>query len=299
MAAMRVGVFTGYYEYGHAECARRIAADGLSTVQLDFKFPDIATTTEGITGEACRAIRRSFDAAGLGVAAVSGYVNLIAPDPERKRQAAARLDRILAHANLLGSPFVVTETGTKHPDDDWAAHPDTAKPGVYEEFRDAIGRAAETAARAGAVVLIEGAVGNVIDSPAAVARLFRDVPSPSLGLLMDPTNYLDASNLDRQGEVIAALFGPEIEPRVRVAHAKDVRRIRDGERRERHNHLPGVLDPDAEWPAPGMGEMDYDLYLRLLARRHGDVAIILEHLEERDVPRSKRFVEERIARLAS
>jgi sugar phosphate isomerase/epimerase len=153
---------------------------------------------------------------------------------------------------------------------------------------------ADIARRDEAVVLIEGAVGTVIDTPAKVERMFADVPSPSLGLLMDPTNYLDATNLDDQAKVIEDLFAPAIEHRVRVAHAKDVRRVGpDGERRERHNHLP-VPDSGAEWPAAGLGEMDYDLYLRLLGRRHGDIALILEHIEEADVPRAKRFVEDRL-----
>ncbi|MSP82676.1 MAG: sugar phosphate isomerase/epimerase [Alphaproteobacteria bacterium] len=294
---MRVGIFTGYYEYPHAECARRIAADGIGTIQLDFKFPDIATTTETIDTAACRRIRATFEEAGLGIAAISGYVNLVARDPDRKRANVERLNRILAHAALLGSPFVVTETRTKHPDDDWVPHPDTAKPGVYEEFRDAIGAAAETATRHGAMVLIEGAVGNVIDTPARLAQVFRDVPSPGLGLLMDPTNFLDAANLDRQGAVIDDLFGPDIEARIRGAHAKDVRRVNGGQRRERHNHV-GTPDTHAEWPAAGLGEMEYERYLRLLARRHGDAVLILEHIEEKDVPRAKRFVEDQIARIA-
>ena len=90
--------------------------------------------------------------------------------------------------------------------------------------------------------------------------------------------------------MIEALFAPGIASRVHVAHAKDVRRIGpDGERRERHNHLP-VPDARAEWPAAGLGDMDYDLYLRLLARHDADIALILEHIEETDVPRARAFV---------
>lgn len=292
---MEIGIFTGYFAYALDECARRVADAGFRAVQLDFKFPDVATTTETITPDACRRIRAAFQAHGIGFAAISGYVNLVAPQTVRKRAARDRLARILAVANELGSRFVVTETGTKHPDDDWAAHPDTERPGVYEEFRDEMGAMTDIAHRHGAIALIEGAVGNVIDTPAKIERLFADVPSASLGLLMDPTNYLDAANLDRQDRVVEDLFKPAIEARVHVAHAKDVRRIGpNGVRRERHNHLP-VPDPGAEWPAAGQGELDYDLYLRLLKRRHGDIALILEHIEETDVPRAKRFVEAKLA----
>jgi len=291
---VRLGIFTGYYDDPLETCAARIAAAGFDLVQLDFKFPDIATTTEAITSDACARIRQAFATRGIGFAAVSGYVNLVAPQAARKRATRDRLARILALAPELGSPFVVTETGTKHPEDDWAPHADTARPGVYEEFRDEIGAMAEIAHRHGAVVLIEGAVGNVIDTPAAVARLFHDVPSAALGLLMDPTNFLDASNLGDQHRVIESLFAPAIAPRVHVAHAKDVRRVGpDGERRERHNHLP-VPDARAEWPAASLGAMDYDLYLRLLARHDPDIALILEHIEATDVPHARAFVEAKL-----
>jgi sugar phosphate isomerase/epimerase len=294
---MRVGVFTGYVDRPLAECAARIARLGLTCVQLDFKFPDIARTTAEITGNSCRTMRETLARTGLSIAAVSGYVNLMAPDPERRRANTERLKTILSHAPELGCPYVVTETGTRHPEDDWAAHPDNATPEAYEEFRDAIAAMAEHAARAGAEILIEGAVGNVIDSPAKLSRLFEEVPSPALGLLMDPTNYLDASNLARQPAILHALFAPEIEARIRVAHAKDVRRVGgpNGVRLEKHNHM-GTPDPAAEWPGPGLGELDYDLYLELLARNHDDVAVIIEHLEEADIPRAKRFVEGRIRR---
>jgi sugar phosphate isomerase/epimerase len=114
---------------------------------------------------------------------------------------------------------------------------------------------------------------------------------------MDPTNYLDAANLDRQATVVEALFAPAIEARTFVAHAKDVRRVgTGGVRRERHNHL-ALPDPHTEWPAAGLGELDYDRYLRLLARRNRDIALILEHIEETDVPRAKRFVEAKLEAL--
>lgn len=46
--------------------------------------------------------------------------------------------------------------------------------------------------------------------------------------------------------------------------------------------------------APGLGSLDYDAYLRLLPRKHPNISLIIEHLEEADVPRAKQFIDGRL-----
>ena len=82
-------------------------------------------------------------------------------------------------------------------------------------------------------------------------------------------------------------------------HAKDVKRSGD-DKAEKHANIG---DEDAleshtfrgvgeiELPAPGLGSLNYDLYLKLLARKHPNIPVIIEHLEEADVPRAKKFLD--------
>jgi sugar phosphate isomerase/epimerase len=293
MTEARLGIISGYLRFPVEACAAKAAALGLATVQVDFRFPDVEAAR--VDAATCRRIRRAFEARGIAIVGVSGHANLVAPDPARREANRTRLERAIALAHELGTDRVVTETGTRHPEDDWAAHPDTAKPGVYETFRDAIGAVARKAEAAGVTVLLEGGVGNVIDTPAKAARVLGEVESPSLGLVMDPANYLDADNLEGQREVLAALFAPALAARAGLVHAKDARRI-DGGRRERHANL-GTPDPRAEWPAAGLGEIDYGLFLGLWRERCPESPLLIEHLDENDVPRAKGFIEAMLARL--
>ena len=48
---------------------------------------------------------------------------------------------------------------------------------------------------------------------------------------------------------------------------------------------------EIELPAPGLGSLNYDLYLRRLAEKHSNIPVIIEHLSEDDVPRAKRFLD--------
>ena len=87
--------------------------------------------------------------------------------------------------------------------------------------------------------------------------------------------------------------------KIRIAHAKDVKRSGD-DKSEKH---ADIGDADAleshtfrgvgeiELPAPGLGALNYDLYLKRLGEKHPNIEIIIEHLEESDVPRAKIFLD--------
>jgi sugar phosphate isomerase/epimerase len=51
---------------------------------------------------------------------------------------------------------------------------------------------------------------------------------------------------------------------------------------------------EIELPAPGLGALNYDLYLKRLAQHHPNIPIIIEHLDESDVPRAKRFLDDKL-----
>ena len=42
-----------------------------------------------------------------------------------------------------------------------------------------------------------------------------------------------------------------------------------------------------------MGVLNYDLYLKRLAEKHPNIPVIIEHLDEADVPRAKKFLDDK------
>jgi len=150
----------------------------------------------------------------------------------------------------------------------------------------------------GAMFLLETYVNNVVGSVEETVRMFAAVDHQGLGLLMDPTNYFESHNIDRMDQVLNQVFDT-LGDRIKIAHAKDVKRS-GGDTSEKH---ADIGDEDAleshtfrgvgaiELPAPGLGSLNYDLYLRRLARKHPNIPIIIEHLDETDVPRAKKFLD--------
>src|SRR5215813_1500735 len=78
---MPTGIFTFYIPGTVDETARRIRAYGFDTVQLNLAFTDWRFDEDDAPA-ACRAVRERFRAHGLSIAAIAGYLNPIAHDPE-------------------------------------------------------------------------------------------------------------------------------------------------------------------------------------------------------------------------
>jgi len=148
------------------------------------------------------------------------------------------------------------------------------------------------------VLLLEPSVGNVVDTPAKAQSLMRQVGSPAVGLVADPANYMDDVKLAHADEVQRDMFA-RTATYLKLAHAKDVRRVA-GAPRERHHHMGDpALYGGMEYPSVGLGDLNHALYLSLLQRHCPDVPLIIEHLEEADVPRARAFVDARRAELAA
>ncbi len=297
---IQVGIFTGYYPYALDEVAQRARASGFNTVQLDLTFKDMDfSTPEAITAEKCRRVRDTFRRNDLAVSCVSGYTNITHPDPEERARRQDHLKAILRHARDCGSPYVISETGTLNPDSDWSGHPDNKTEAAYDLCARSIRELAQVAYDHGAVFLLETYVNNVIGSVEETQRLFADVNHPGLGLLMDPTNYFEEHNIDRMDEVLGQMFDA-LSDKIRIAHAKDVKRADAGDVGEKFADIDAADSlafrgvGHIELPAPGLGALNYDLYLKRLARHHPNIPIIIEHLDEADIPRAKAFVDAKL-----
>jgi sugar phosphate isomerase/epimerase len=295
---IQVGIFTGYFPYALEETATRIRKHGFNTVQLDMSFKDMDLETSKISKAKCKKIRDTFRAHNLPVCAVSGYTNIVHPDPAARAQKLKHLKTLIRNARDLGTPYVISETGTFDTESDWVHHPKNKTEEGYETCRDVIADLVKEAYDHGAVFLLETYVNNVVGSVGETLRLFADIDSPSLGLLMDPTNYFEDHNIDSMDQVLNQIFD-SLTDKVRIAHAKDVMRSKAGAS-EKHADIDaseahtfrgvGAI----ELPAPGLGSLNYDLYLERLAVKHPNIPIVIEHLEEPDVPRAKAFVDKKL-----
>ena len=295
---MQVGIFTGYFPYGLEESVKKIKSLGFNTAQLDLHFKDIDLSAGQITKDKAKKVRDTFRAHDLPICCVSGYTNIIHPDKAEREKRVGYLKEIIRNARNFGSRYVISETGTYNTESDWVAHPKNKTEEGFEECRKVIAELSQEAYDHGAVFLLETYVNNVVGSVEETVKMFAQVDHPGLGLLMDPTNYFESHNIDSMDKILHQVFDT-LSDKIKIGHAKDVKRSGD-DKAEKHANIG---DEDAleshtfrgvgeiELPAPGLGSLNYDLYLKLLARKHPNIPVIIEHLEEADVPRAKKFLD--------
>lgn len=289
-----VGIFTGYYPYDVDEVIKRIKASDFNCVQLDVSFKDCDAAKGELTHEKAIEIRNKFRDANLPVVCVSGYTNFIHPDKEIRRKNIDYLKTMIRFARDLGCTYVASETGTYNEESDWVWDDRNGTEEVYQETLAVVKDVVAYAAEHGVTFLIENYVNNVIGSVEQIKRLFADVDSPNLGLLCDPTNYFNNSNIDHVDETLRRVFD-ELAPLMKVAHAKDCKRATDTS--EKHANIDADESHtfrgagDIELPAAGLGVLNYELYMELLAAHYPNMPLIIEHLDEGDIPRAKGFVD--------
>jgi sugar phosphate isomerase/epimerase len=300
---IQLGIFTGYFPYDLATCAQKIRDLGFNTVQLDLHFKDVDLTAGQITPEKAKRVADTFRGRELPICAISAYTNIVHPDPAHREANVSYLKEIIRNARRFGTPYVISETGTFNRESEWNHDPHNRTEDAYEQVHAVLADLAQTAYDHGATFLLETYVNNVIGSVRETVRVFSDITSPGLGLLMDPTNYFDAHNIDDMDVVLNEVFDT-LADRVHIAHAKDVKHAGE-DKSEKH---ADIGDEDAlashtfrgvgeiELPAAGLGSLNYDLYLRRLAEHHPNIPLIIEHLDEADVPRAKRFLADVLTR---
>ena len=267
-------------------------------MQLDLHFTDLDLSAGQITDAKARLVADTFRDHDLPICAISGYTNITHPDLEERGRRVGYLKEIIRNARKFGTPYVISESGTFNTESDWVHDDKNKTEEGYETARGVLEELAQEAYDHGAVFLLETYVNNVIGSLAETERIFADIQHPGLELLMDPTNYFETHNIDQMDDVLGAVFD-SVGDRVRIAHAKDVKRSGD-DKSEKHADIgdENALEShtfrgvgEIELPAAGLGELNYELYLQRLSEKSPNVPLIIEHLDESDVPRAKQFVD--------
>lgn len=294
------GIFSGYFPYDLEETARKIREKGFNTVQLDLHFKDIDLGPGNITAANAKRVRDTFRAHDLQIVAISGYTNIIHPDMDQRKANVNRLKEIIRNGRALGTPYVISETGTYNTESEWMHDPKNKTEEGFETCRAVIAELAQEAYDHGSMFLLETYVNNVVGSVEETVKMFAQVDHPGLGLLMDPTNYFEDHNIDDMDGILNQVFDT-LADKIMMAHAKDVARS-DDDKSEKH---ADIGDDDAlashtfrgvgeiVLNAPGTGVLNYDLYVKRLAEKHPNMPVIIEHLDEADVPRAKKFLEDK------
>ena len=262
-----IGISTDVFSGSERERAEAIAAHGFDCVQ--WRLP---LATQDINPANVKSLLKPYQDNGLQVVALAGYENIVDPNLQLRLQGMERLKRLMDMAPLCGrggiagGMGVATETGTKNRMSQWTWHDDNASDASWADLKNAVTELCRYAKQAGARLVLEGYVNNVLRTADDIERLRRELRSVEYWFVMDPFNLFLDDKLAQQQHEFARIFAA-IGKRAAVAHAKDL------------FYYHGQINT----PRAGQGVFDYKTYFQLLDEHLPDVPLILEHLTAEQV----------------
>lgn len=269
------GVHTHLFRGSPAAVAAAVVRHGLRCVQLTPSFPCLPFHDPGqITAARCRQISQAFHDAGVTVACLTGGVQLLEPDLDRRHRRILRFRKLIRHCHDLGTDYIVAEVGGAIP-------PGPAAPPTREAWAELcviLHEALRLAADHSVTLLLKPGPGQVALTVDDAVRLREEVAWPQLGFVLDAAAFLLHSRpgeLDRDLDRLCERLGPWAP----VVHAKDLRFEPDG----------------AVVPRLGRGVLDYGRLLSQLRPYQPTAPVILEHLRTDEVTLAKAHLEAALA----
>jgi sugar phosphate isomerase/epimerase len=205
---------------------------------------------------------------GIDISGLGYYPNLLTPDQEAARVAAAHLRLVISTAKMLNLTVVSTFVGR-----DWTRSVEDNWPRFLSVWKDLIAYAEDQGVR----VAIENCPmiftadewpggKNLASSPAIWRRMFEEIPSPNFGLNYDPSHQVW-----QQMDHIAPL--KEFASRIFRVHLKDV-----AVDRQQLDQV-GILAYPLQFHSPklpGRGDTDWAKFLRALKDSGYDGPVCVE-----------------------
>lgn len=206
---------------GSVEERVRMAADlGFHCIQLPSKvlYSSYGIDVTGLTRELADHLSQVLQDAGVRVAVLGCYKNLVTPDKEQLQRNLAEYDACFAFAQWLGGCPVGTETG--RPNVENKVRDDRFSSTALDAFVEGARRATALAEARGAKLLIEPGWNEVVCTPERCREVLDRVDSASLGVIYDGVSLLHPSIIEQSADETARMLRL-CGDRVEVLHAKD------------------------------------------------------------------------------
>jgi sugar phosphate isomerase/epimerase len=227
--------------------------------------------------ERIRAIREAFAQYDVALAEVGVWNNLLDPEPDRRAAHLEANVQALALADEIGALCCVNIAGSFHPTN-WAGpHPHNLSEEAFELTVYNVRHIIDAVKPRRARYTLEPMPWAIPDSPACYLRLIDAIDRPMFGVHLDPVNMIHcpARYYDNAG-FLRECFS-RLGPWIVSCHGKDILM-----REQLTVHLEEVR--------PGLGALDYRVFLEELSRLPGNVPLILEHLPQEDYPAARDYV---------
>jgi sugar phosphate isomerase/epimerase len=234
---------------------------GLKTAGYSAAYAPVGPDADDATA---RAYVEAAAKAGIVIAEVGAWSNPISPSQTERRAAIDKCVKGLAHAERLGARCCVNIAGARGAQWD-GPHPDNVSDHTFDLIVETTRSIIDSVKPRRTFYTLETMPWVFPDSADSYLRLIEAIDRPAFAVHFDPVNLINCpGRYFRTGEFIRDCFA-KLGPRIRSCHAKDIA-------------LAGKLTVHLDEVRPGLGALDYGVYLTELAKLEPDTTLLIEHL---------------------
>lgn len=225
-----------------------------------------------------RAIEKAFAAEDVVIAEVGAWVNMLDPDPEKRKSNQRYVTARLGIAEEVGARCCVDIAGSYNPKVWYGPHPKNLSQEFFDATVENCRRVIDEIKPKRTRFTIEMMGWNIPDNPDSYLKLIRAVDRKAFGVHMDICNGINSPvKYYSSGDYIRECFS-KLGRWIASCHAKDLEWVV-----ELNVHFKETI--------PGRGQVNYQAYLTELSRLPVDAPLMLEHLSKpEDYEEGKSYI---------
>jgi len=213
-----------------------------------------------------RAIEAAFREAGVAIAEVGAWVNMLDPDADKRRKNMEYVTQRLALAEAVGALNCVDIAGSYDKDVWYGPHPKNLTQQHFDATVENCRKLIDTVKPKRTKLTMEMMGWMTPEGPDMYLRLIKAVDRPAFAVHMDVCNGINSpQRFYNNGAFITECFA-KLGRWIQSCHAKDLEW-----KPEMNVHFIEVI--------PGRGSVDYSVYLRELTKLPHRPPLMLEHLK--------------------
>lgn len=213
------------------------------------------------------AFVKAFQKQDIAIAEVGRWVNLMDPDPVKRKANLKTVTEGLALAEELGAGCCVDIGGSFNPDVWFGPHPDNLSAAAFDlavENARAVIDAVRPQRAKFAYEMMGWCIPHDVDT---YLRLIQSIDRPVFGVHLDPCNLVNSPERFYQNSALIQDCFDRLGPWIVSCHAKDL-----AWEVELNVHFVEVM--------PGTGSIDYPTFLACLAKHPAHPPLMIEHLAD-------------------
>ncbi|MDD4102010.1 MAG: TIM barrel protein [Kiritimatiellae bacterium] len=212
-----------------------------------------------------RSLEQAFAAEDVVIAEVGRWCNLLDPDPVKRAKNIATVTEGLALADEIGAKCCVDIAGSFNPDVWYGPHPDNFTTRFFDAAVENARKIIDAVKPRRTKFCYEMMGWAMPESVDRYLDILKAVDRPAFAVHLDPCNLINSPDkFYRNTDLLNECFD-KLGPWIASCHAKDL-----SWEIEMNVHFREVQ--------PGKGSLDYDTFLRRLARLPDPPPLMIEHL---------------------